>query len=171
MKVSPATHFQETLVSRALEATRYTPQHKALWRAVYKQAELTIKRRKLTGSAELLVDYWIATAPEWASLSNTIDLDDLQTGFKTIAQEAGTDVIPLDSLEEYGDTWQQAPEETEQERLDAALEWRHGLHPVTEPSHLPKWCDASADPDPEAHLEPLRGFEAYSNHYPHRLGV
>jgi hypothetical protein len=171
MKVSPATQFQETLVSRALEATRYTPQHKALWRAVYKQAELTIKCRKLTGSAELLVDYWIATAPEWASLSNTIDLDDLQTGFQTIAQEAGADVVPLDSLEEFGDTWQQAPEETEQERLEAALEWRHGLHPVTEPSHLPKWCDAASDPDPESHLEPLRGFEAYSNHYPHRLGV
>lgn len=159
MKVAAPTPFQAALLGRALEATRYTEQRKALWRAVFKQAAQTVKVYNLSRPAEDLVSYWLDIQPEHEE-ANSIQLDDLQTGFRTIAQESGAVVVPLDSLEEYGDTWQEAPEDTRKARLSSALNWKRDPHGVTERAHLPRWCDGTSNPDEEAHLEPaFLGFE------------
>ena len=81
-------------------------------------------------------------------------LDDIATGFRTISQEAGSVVVPLESLEEFGDTWQEAPRSSDAEQLSDLLDWSRSVHPVTQRGHLPRWCDGTSDPDPEAHLEP-----------------
>jgi hypothetical protein len=159
MKVAAPTTFQAALLGRALEATKYTEQRKALWRAVFKQAAQTVKAYKLSWPAEDLVSYWLDIQPE-AEEKNRIQLDDLQTGFLTISQESGAVVVPLDSLEEYGDTWQEAPEDTREARLLAGLTWDRDPHPVTERAHLPRWCDGTSDPPEDEHLEPaFLGFE------------
>ena len=159
MKVAAPTPFQAALLGRALEATKFTEQRKALWRAVFKQAKATVAHYHLTWPAEDLVSYWLEIQPEREE-SNSIALDDLQTGFLTISQESGAVVVPLDSLEEFGDTWQEAPEDTRTARLSSALTWDRDPHPVTERAHLPRWCDGTSNPDEEAHLEPaFNGFE------------
>ena len=161
MKVHAPTPFQSALLGRALESTRYTEQRKALWRAVFKQAAQTVAHYHLSFSSEELVGYWLDIQPE-PEESNRIALDDLQTGFQTISQESGAVVVPLDSLEEYGDTWQEAPEETRTARLLAGLTWNRDPHPVTERSHLPKWCDGTSNPPEDDHLEPaFLGFEGF----------
>ena len=153
------TPFQSALLGRALEATKFTEQRKALWRAVFKQAKATVAHYHLTWPAEDLVSYWLEIQPEREE-SNSIQLDDLQTGFRTISQEADAVVVPLDSLEEYGDTWKQAPEDTREARLLAGLTWQRDPHPVTERAHLPRWCDGTSDPPEDEHLEPaFLGFE------------
>lgn len=165
MKTKAPTPYQSALLTRALCATRWTEQHKALWKAVYQQAGKTVKHYRLSWNAEQLVDYWLTITPE-AEEVNTIDLDDLATGFRTIAQESGAEVVPIDSLEEFGDSWVSAPQPSEQERLADTLEWRNGIHPVTERSHLPRWCDGTSNPDAEAHLEPAyNGFEGFQLSY------
>ena len=161
MKVHAPTPFQAALLGRALEATRYTEQRKALWRAVFKQAAATVAHYHLSWPAEELVSYWLDIQPEQEE-SNRIALDDLQTGFRTISQESGAVVVPIDSLEEFGDTWQEAPEDTREARLLAGLTWDRDPHPVTERTHLPRWCDGTSDPDPDEHLEPaFNGFEGF----------
>lgn len=165
MKTTPPTPFQSALLTRALCATRYTEQHKALWRAVFQQAATTVKHWKLTWNAEQLVEYWLTITPEHEEV-NTIDLDDLATGFKTIAQESGAEVIPLHSLEEFGDNWVSEPQDTRAGRLLAGLEWKRDVHPVTQRSQLPSWCDGTSNPDTEAHLEPAyNGFEGFQLTY------
>ena len=166
MKVKAPTPFQASLIGRALEATRYTEQRKALWRAVFKQAAQTVAHYRLSWTAEELVSYWLDIQPEREEV-NTIALDDLQTGFKTISQESGAVVVPLDSLEEFGDTWQEAPIDTRKARLSQALEWERDPHTVTDRAHLPRWCDGVSDPDPESHLEPaFLGFEGLAGFVP-----
>jgi len=161
MKVAAPTPFQSALLGRALEATRYTEQRKALWRAVFKQAAATVKAYNLSWPAEDLVSYWLEIQPEREE-SNSIALDDLQTGFLTISQESGAVVVPIDSLEEFGDTWQEAPEETREARLSSSLQWEREPHPVTERAHLPRWCDGTSDPPEDEHLEPaFLGFEGF----------
>ena len=131
MKVAAPTPFQAALLGRALEATRYTEQRKSLWRAVFQQAAQTVRHYHLTWTAEELVGYWLDIQPE-AEEGNRIALDDLQCGFKTIAQESGAVVVPIDSLE------------------------------VTERSHLPRWCDGTSNPPEDDHLEPaFLGFEGF----------
>ena len=161
MKVHAPTRFQSSLLARALVAARYSEQRRGLWRAVFKQASATVRHYHLTFTGEELVGYWLDIQPEETS-GNSIALDDLLTRFQTIAQESGAVVVPLDSLEEFGDTWEEAPEDSTAARLSAALEWRDGVHPVTDQCHLPRWCDNNVDPDPEAHLEPaFLGFEGF----------
>jgi hypothetical protein len=161
MKVAAPTPFQAALLGRALEATRYTEQRKSLWRAVFQQAKATVAHYHLTWTAEELVGYWLDIQPE-PEESNRIQLDDLQTGFKTIAQESSAVVVPLDSLEEYGDTWQEAPEDTREARLLAGLTWDRDPHGVTERAHLPRWCDGTSNPPEDDHLEPaFNGFEGF----------
>ena len=143
MKVAPPTNYQSVLLARALCAARFGEQRKALWRAVYKQANATVRHHALTWTGEQVVDYWLTIIPDEQE-SNSIELDDLQTGFRTISQESGATVVPLDSLE----------------RLSSAIEWRDGVHPVTDQRHLPRWCDNNVGADPEAHLEPeFLGFQ------------
>ena len=156
MKTTAPTPFQASLLSRALNARRYTDRHRALWSALYQQAKATIRFHRLTWEAEEVVAYWLdlATAEESPSAGNTLALDDLATGFKTISQEAGSIVIPLDSLEEFGDTWKEAPRLSDSEQLSDLLDWSRDVHPVTQRNHLPRWCDGTSDPDPEEHLEP-----------------
>lgn len=159
MKVHPPTPFQAALLGRALEATKFTEQRKALWRAVFKQAAQTVAHYHLSFSSEELVGYWLDIQPE-PEESNNIQLDDLQTGFQTISQESGAVVVPIDSLEEFGDSWVEAPEDTREARLLAGLTWNRDPHGVTERAHLPKWCDGTSDPDQDGHLEPaFLGFE------------
>lgn len=161
MKVSAPTPFQAALMGRALEATRYTEQRKSLWRAVFKQASATVAHYHLSFTSEELVSYWLDIQPE-AEETNRIALDDLQTGFKTIAQESNAVVVPIDSLEEFGDTWQEAPEDTRAARLLAGLTWDRDPHGVTERAHLPRWCDGTSDPPEDDHLEPaFNGFEGF----------
>ena len=159
MKVAPPTNYQSVLLARALCAARFGEQRKALWRAVYKQANATVRHHALTWTGEQVVDYWLTIIPDEQE-SNSIELDDLQTGFRTISQESGATVVPLDSLEEHGDTWVEAPESHTLDRLSSAIEWRDGVHPVTDQRHLPRWCDNNVGADPEAHLEPeFLGFQ------------
>ena len=159
------TPFQSALLGRALEATKFTEQRKALWRAVFQQAKSTVKAYKLSWPAEDLVSYWLDIQPE-AEEKNSINLDDLQCGFQTISQESGAVVVPLDSLEEYGDTWQEAPEETRTARLSSALQWERDPHRVTERAHLPRWCDGTSNPPEDEHLEPaFNGFEGFQLSY------
>jgi hypothetical protein len=161
MKVKAPTRFQAALLGRALEAPRFSPQRKALWRAVFKQAAATVRHYHLTFTGEELVGYWLDIHPEEVE-SNSIAIDDILTRFQTIAQESGAVVVNLDSLEEFGDTWQEAPEDSTKARLSEALEWRDGVHPVTDRAHLPRWTDTTCDPDPEAHLEPeFMGFDGF----------
>lgn len=168
MKTAAPTEYQSVLLERALDAPRYTERHRALWRAVYKQAAATVRHYKLRWEAQQLVEYWIEIIPESASEGNTIELADLQCGFKTISEESGAEVVPIESLEQFGDNWVSAPQPSEQDRLAAALEWHEGLHPVTEHQHLPSWCDGHAYKDEEAHLEPIRGFEPLTCYTPRR---
>lgn len=158
MKVSTPTGYQAELITRALKARRYTPRHRGLWSALYKQAALTVKTCKLSWTSEELVSYWLdlSNAIVPASEGNTIALDDLRTGFLTIAQESGTKVMPLESLEEFGDTWQEAPEKSAAERLESVMEWERDVRPVTQRNHLPSWCDGTSDPPKDDHLEPAQ---------------
>lgn len=156
MKTAAPTPFQATIINRALNARRYTDRHRALWSALYAQAKATIRAHRLTWDPEEVVSYWLdlATAEESPSAGNTVMLDDIATGFRTISQEAGSVVVPLESLEEFGDTWQEAPRSSDAEQLSDLLDWSRSVHPVTQRDHLPRWCDGTSDPDPEAHLEP-----------------
>jgi len=156
MKTTAPTPFQAGLLSRALNAKRYTDRHRALWSALYQQAKATVRTYRLSWKVEEVVSYWLdlVQAEEPASASNTVALDDIATGFRTISQEAGAIVVPLDSLEEFGDTWQEAPRSSNAEQLSELLEWARDIHPVTQRDHLPRWCDGTSDPDPESHLEP-----------------
>ena len=161
MKVKAPTRFQARLIGRALEAPKFSDQRRALWKAVFKQAAATARRHRLSFSKEELVGYWLDLQPEETS-GNSIAIDDILTKFKTIAQESGAVVVPLDSLEEFGDTWEEAPEDATAARLSSALEWRDGVHPVTDQSHLPRWCDNTVDADAESHLEPaFNGFDGF----------
>ena len=156
MKTTAPTPFQATIINRALNARRYTDRHRALWSALYQQAKATVRAHRLTWDPEEVVSYWLdlVQAEESPSAGNTVALDDIATGFRTISQEAGSVVVPIDSLEEFGDTWQEAPRLSEGEQLSALLDWSRDVHPVTQREHLPRWCDGMSDPDPEAHLEP-----------------
>lgn len=161
MKVATPTPFQAALLGRALESTRYTEQRKALWRAVFKQAAQTVRHYHLSFTSEELVGYWLDIQPEREE-SNSIQLDDLQTGFRTISQESGAVVVPIDSLEEFGDSWVEAPEDTREARLLAGLTWNRDPHGVTERAHLPRWCDGTSNPPEDDHLEPaFNGFEGF----------
>ena len=161
MKVHAPTRFQAALLGRALASPRYTEQRRGLWRAVFKQAAKTARHYHLSFTGEELVGYWLDIQPEETS-GNSIAVDDILTRFQTISQESGAVVVPLDSLEEYGDSWEEAPEDTTKAQLSSALEWRDGIHPVTDQCHLPRWCDNNCDPDPEAHLEPeFLGFDGF----------
>lgn len=156
MKTAAPTPFQATIINRALNARRYTDRHRALWSALYQQAKATVRTHRLSWEPEEVVSYWLdlVQAEESPSAGNTVALDDIATGFQTISQEAGSVVVPLDSLEEFGDTWQEAPRSSEGEQLSDLLDWNRSVHPVTQRDHLPRWCDGTSNPDPEAHLEP-----------------
>ena len=159
MKVHTPTRYQAALLGRALVADKFSEQRRALWAGVFKQAAACCRHYHLTWDAEQLVDYWLSIQPEEVQ-AHSIELDDMTCGFQTIAQESGAVVVPLDSLEEFGDTWQEAPASTITDRLGEALEWRDDVHPVTARHHLPRWTDGHCDPDPESHLEPaFNGFE------------
>ena len=108
MKTTAPTPFQATIINRALNARRYTDRHRALWSALYQQAKATVRAHRLTWDPEEVVSYWLdlVQAEESPSAGNTVALDDIATGFRTISQEAGSVVVPIDSLEEFGDTWQ-----------------------------------------------------------------
>ena len=152
MKVKAPTRFQAALLGRALVAARYSEQRRGLWRAVFKQAAATVRHYHLSFSSEELVEYWLDIQPEEVS-GNSVALDDILTRFQTIAQESGAVVVPLDSFEEHGDTWVEAPEDSTEARLSAALEWRDGVHPVTDrATSRGGVTDTTCDPDPEAHL-------------------
>tara|TARA_A100001391_G_scaffold200348_1_gene184738 strand:- start:891 stop:1478 length:588 start_codon:yes stop_codon:yes gene_type:complete len=174
------TPFQAALVTRAMEAERYTPRHKALWRRLFQHAQRAILRGGLNVHPIDIVNHWEQCTPESPSKDNTIALDDIKTGFLTIAQESGAVVFSLDNFEEYGNTYQPCWEEEildnelhllrEQERLEALMDWEghtgtkarplNGLHAVTQERDLPDWLAHEVDPDPEAHLEPaFLGFE------------
>jgi hypothetical protein len=159
MKTTAPTPYQSGLLSRALNARRYTERHRALWRNLYQQAKATVRAHHLSWDPEEVVAYWLDLAQEPTSSTNTVALDDLATGFRTISQEADTIIVPLDSLEEYGDTWQEAPRLSEGEQLSELLDWERSVHPVTERNHLPRWCDGTSDPieltDPAQNYEPL----------------
>jgi hypothetical protein len=166
MKTAAPTPHQSALITRALASRRYTEQHRSLWAALYKQAKLTIRHYRLTWEPEQVVDYWLdlTNAFESPSANNTVMLDDIHCDFKTISQEADTIIIPIDSLEEYGDTWKEPVRVSAQERLKTELEWQRGVHPVTEHCHLPSWCDGTSDPI-EDHLEPQITYEPLVAHY------
>jgi hypothetical protein len=162
MKTAAPTSFQSALITRALDARRYTQRHKLLWRALYKQANKTKRTYNLTWSAEAIVEYWldIVQVSESPSSSNTVALDDLLCGFRTIAQESNSTIIPIDSLEEFGDTWVEGPSISDNERLETELEWLNGVHAVTEHCHLPRWCDGTSNPVEEQpyDYEPLVAY-------------
>ena len=161
MKVARQHAFPAALLGRALESTRYTEQRKALWRAVFKQAAQTVAHYHLSVHPKSWSSYWLDIQPEQEE-SNSIQLDDLQTGFRTISQESGAVVVPIDSLEEFGDSWVEAPEDTREARLLAGLTWNRDPHGVTERAHLPRWCDGTSNPPEDDHLEPaFNGFEGF----------
>lgn len=169
MKTTAPTPFQAGLLSRALNARRYTDRHRALWSALYAQAKATVRAHRLSWDPEEVVSYWLdlATAEESPSAGNTVALDDIATGFKTISQEAGSVVVPLDSLEEYGDTWQEAPRLSNAEQLSDLLDWSRDVHPVTQRDHLPRWCDGTSDPVEE--IDPAQNYEPLVAYYPPRF--
>ena len=108
-----------------------------------------------------LVELWEQCTPESPSKGNTVQLDDLGTEFKTLAQSLGAEVVSLDNLEEYGDTHiSQEEQETAQERLRALLDWEHDIHTVTSEKHIPDHLAHETDKEnPDAHLEPeFTGF-------------
>ena len=156
MKTAAPTPYQSTIINRALNARRYTNRHRALWSELYAQAKATIRVHRLSWQPEEVVSYWLdlVQAEESPSAGNTVALDDIHCGFKSIAQEAGAIVVPLDSLEEFGDTWEEAPRLSDTERLAELIDWHNDVHPVTQRDHLPRWCDGTSNPDPEAHLKP-----------------
>lgn len=166
MKTTAPTPFQAGLVSRALNARRYTARHRALWSALYAQAKATIRAHRLTWEPEQVVEYWLdlAQTQESHSAGNTVALDDIATGFHTISQEAGSVVVPLESLEEYGDTWKEAPRLSEDEQVSDLLEWSRDVHPITQRDHLPRWCDGTSDPIEE--IDPAQNYEPLVAHYP-----
>ena len=170
-----------------MEAERYTPRHKALWRRLFQHAKRAIKRSGLNVEPIDIINHWEQCTPESPSKGNTIALDDFRTGFLTIAQESGAVIFSLDNLEEYGDTYEASEEEDvqdhevrmllEQERLEALMEWeghtgtkRHplnGIHPVTQARDLPDWLAHEVDSvGEEDHLDPaFRGFEGLNSRY------
>lgn len=169
MKTTAPTPYQSGLLSRALKARRYTERHRSLWTALYKQAKLTVRHYSLTWEPEEVVDYWLdlAQTEEPPSAGNTVALDDIATGFKTISQEAGSVVVPIESLEEYGDTWQEAPRLSKGEQLSDLLDWSRDVHPVTQRDHLPRWCDGTSDPVEE--IDPAQNYEPLVAYYPPRF--
>ena len=171
------TAFQAALVTRAMEAERYTPRHKALWRRLFQHAKRAIKRSGLNVDWLDIINHWESCAPDSPSKGNTIAIDDIQTGFLTIAQESGAVVFSLDNFEEYGDTYEAAEDEDvqdhelrmllEQERLEALWAWEMDIHPVTQERDLPDWLAHEVDPAPEPHLEPaFLGFEGLNQPLP-----
>ena len=133
------------------------------------------------------IEHILCCTPESPSAGNTVALDDIITGFRTIAQESGAVVFSLDNLQEYGATDEASEEEDvqdqelrallDQERLETLLDWEGhtgtkarpltGLHAVTQERDLPDWLAHEVDPDPEAHLEPaFLGFEGLNQPLP-----
>ena len=172
------TPFQAALVTKAIEAERFTPRHKALWRRLFQHAKRAIHRNGLNVEPIDIINHWEQCTPDSPSKANTIALDDVQTGFLTIAQESGTVVFSLDNLEEYGDSYQPCWEEEildnelhllrEKEKLESLMDWEGGIHPVTQERDLPDWLAHEVDSvGEEDHLEPaFLGFEGLNQPLP-----
>ena len=196
------TPWQKSIISRAYEAPRGTAEHKRLWRLCYAIARAMAVEHKASSAGKGVqrtppapqweerdfIEYVLCCTPESPSAGNTVALDDLITGFRTIAQESGSVVLSLDNLEEYGDTYEACWEEEhldqelqmllEQERLESLMDWEghtgtkqrplHGLHPVTQERDLPDWLAHEVDSvGEEDHLEPaFLGFEGLNQPLP-----
>ena len=195
------TPWQQSIISRAHEAPRGSAEHKRLWRLCYAIARaMSVEHKRSAGEGVKrtppapqweerdFIEHILCCTPESPSAGNTVALDDIITGFRTIAQESGAVVFSIDNLEERGDTYEAAADEDiqdqelrallDQERLEALMDWeghtgtkRHplnGLHPVTQERDLPDWLAHEVDSvGEEDHLEPaFLGFEGLNQPLP-----
>ena len=146
--------FVEDLVNRATEAQRYTERHSTLWKQLYEVARWSIRERRLRCDAKDLVNYWVDCTPESPSEQNYVMLEDLGTEFQPLSEELRGEVLSIENLEEYGDTFVTEEQQKDaQEQLSHLKQWFDDIHPVTSSSDLPRHLDAQCDPDPEEHLE------------------
>ena len=112
------------------------PVRKSCWRWVYRQANRVVNHYHSIGrdliEANDVIEYW-QFAVEDANQSS-IELDDLQCGFKTLAQELrdhGFECVSYQDFERHSDlAWSEQDVPTDQERINRKRELEISQHPV-----------------------------------------
>ena len=93
------TPFVRSLIKRALNAERYTQQHKTAWSQLYKVAKRAIIMRSLrTFTDKELVEYWVSCTPDSPSEQNYVNIEDLGTEFVTLSQSLHAEVVYVYNL-------------------------------------------------------------------------
>ena len=117
MKVTAPTAFQAALIQRALDAERYSPRWKALWRGVYKQAQLTIKHHNLTWHDVELVEGTILVFAGGEETGKVrVKIDDDTAKYRELKAE------DLTVIEEAAEDAPEAPEQEQKEEVQPEVE-------------------------------------------------
>lgn len=120
----------------ALSLERDDPIRTSCWSWVYHQANRIVRQFHAVGrdliDANDVIEYW-QLAVEDANLTS-IEMDDLQCGFKTISQElreSGFECVAYHDYEQHRDqAWTEQDVPTDQQRVDRSRDFVLRQHPV-----------------------------------------